>query len=246
MKIQLISDTHFEHHIDGGVGFLNSLDPSGVDVLVAAGDIGNLDGHRRNNLMHALHWMCQNYPHVVYVPGNHEFWGVHRDPLMRAFRDFMNDGHPNFVLLDNSSAVIEGRRFIGATMWFRPNPRTISLQWNWSEFQDIPQLSKWWQREATKTQKFLNREVRQGDVVVTHYCPSWQSQDPRYLGDPYSEFFIVDSAPLIMRAKPALWLHGHTHCSFDYEIEDTRVVCNPRGYLHFPNRNFDPKKVTEL
>ena len=27
-----------------------------------------------------------------------------------------------------------------------------------------------------------------------------------------------------------LWVHGHTHSSFDYNIHGTRVVCNPRGY----------------
>ena len=27
-----------------------------------------------------------------------------------------------------------------------------------------------------------------------------------------------------------LWIHGHTHDSFDYRLNGTRVVCNPRGY----------------
>jgi len=27
-----------------------------------------------------------------------------------------------------------------------------------------------------------------------------------------------------------LWIHGHTHDSFDYVVNGTRVVCNPRGY----------------
>ena len=30
--------------------------------------------------------------------------------------------------------------------------------------------------------------------------------------------------------QPRLWIHGHTHESFDYQIGKTRVVCNPRGY----------------
>jgi Icc-related predicted phosphoesterase len=33
-----------------------------------------------------------------------------------------------------------------------------------------------------------------------------------------------------MSARPALWLHGHTHGSCDYKLGDTRVVCNPMGY----------------
>ena len=30
--------------------------------------------------------------------------------------------------------------------------------------------------------------------------------------------------------RVALWVHGHMHDPFDYEIYGTRVVCNPRGY----------------
>ena len=30
--------------------------------------------------------------------------------------------------------------------------------------------------------------------------------------------------------RVALWIHGHMHESFDYEIYGTRIVCNPRGY----------------
>ena len=28
----------------------------------------------------------------------------------------------------------------------------------------------------------------------------------------------------------ALWIHGHTHNSFDYTVNGTRIVSNPRGY----------------
>ena len=37
--------------------------------------------------------------------------------------------------------------------------------------------------------------------------------------------------------QPSLWLHGHTHESFDYNIKNTRVVCNPRGYINSPDLN---------
>jgi Icc-related predicted phosphoesterase len=30
--------------------------------------------------------------------------------------------------------------------------------------------------------------------------------------------------------RAALWIHGHMHESFDYEVYGTRLVCNPRGY----------------
>jgi hypothetical protein len=33
-----------------------------------------------------------------------------------------------------------------------------------------------------------------------------------------------------------LWTHGHTHDVFDYMIGDTRILCNPRGYILYENR----------
>jgi Icc-related predicted phosphoesterase len=43
--------------------------------------------------------------------------------------------------------------------------------------------------------------------------------------------FASNLEDLILRHQPELWVHGHIHHVRDYPIGDTRVVCNPRGYL---------------
>jgi hypothetical protein len=43
-----------------------------------------------------------------------------------------------------------------------------------------------------------------------------------------------------------LWIHGHTHDSFDYLLNGTRIVCNPRGYARSgvnENPLFDPDLI---
>jgi hypothetical protein len=35
---------------------------------------------------------------------------------------------------------------------------------------------------------------------------------------------------LNMYKPPKLWIHGHTHDSFDYMVGETRVICHPKGY----------------
>ena len=49
--------------------------------------------------------------------------------------------------------------------------------------------------------------------------------------------------------RVALWVHGHTHDSFDYEVAGTRVLCNPRGYARDgvnENAAFDPALVVSI
>jgi len=76
---------------------------------------------------------------------------------------------------------------------------------------------------------------------VTHHAPSIQSIVDRYRADPVSAAFASNMDDFILEHKPLLWIHGHTHESFDYEIGKTRVVCNPRGYASTEeNQQFRP------
>lgn len=41
--------------------------------------------------------------------------------------------------------------------------------------------------------------------------------------------------------------HGHVHDYFDYALGNTRVLCNPRGYVGIDDGNgFDPGLVVEV
>jgi hypothetical protein len=42
--------------------------------------------------------------------------------------------------------------------------------------------------------------------------------------------FILD------RPHIKLWTHGHMHNTSDYLVGNTRVVCNPRGYVKYEQR----------
>ncbi|WGY69757.1 metallophosphoesterase [Burkholderia cepacia] len=88
-------------------------------------------------------------------------------------------------------------------------------------------------------------------IVVTHHAPHRHSLAERYAEDLASAGFVTDMAELV-RPPVDLWLHGHTHTSFDYVADGgTRVVCNPRGYIHRrtgerENTAFAWDKVVEL
>src|SRR5205814_1727426 len=72
VRLQIMSDLHFEMHADGGAGLIRGLDPTGVDVLVLAGDI-TMAG-RPANLQSVFEPLAKKYRHILYVPGNHEYY----------------------------------------------------------------------------------------------------------------------------------------------------------------------------
>lgn len=89
-------------------------------------------------------------------------------------------------------------------------------------------------KEHERTRAFLEVALAKphdgATVVVTHHAPHPGSVHADYAGDPTTAGYVSDLTDLIEKGKPDLWIHGHTHTSFDYRVGSTRVICNPRGY----------------
>jgi Icc-related predicted phosphoesterase len=84
-------------------------------------------------------------------------------------------------------------------------------------------------------------------VVVTHHGVSPLSIQEQFRGDSLNCAFMTDISNEIIDHGPYLWVHGHTHNSFDYTLGKTRVVVNPYGYKDVEvNPQFDKQLVIEL
>lgn len=72
-------------------------------------------------------------------------------------------------------------------------------------------------------------------VVVGHHSPSKLSTHPRYADDTVMNGGYSSDMNEFIEERPQirLWTHGHTHHPFDYVIGETRIVCNPRGYINY-------------
>jgi predicted phosphodiesterase len=86
-------------------------------------------------------------------------------------------------------------------------------------------------------------------VVLTHHLPGAGSVAARFENDLGNAGFASHLDHLMGRA--VLWVHGHTHDSFDYRVAGTRVLCNPRGYPmadgpSFENPQFAPGLVVDI
>lgn len=86
--------------------------------------------------------------------------------------------------------------------------------------------------------------------------PSFGSVAPEYKDDLTSAAFASRLDELVESAN--VWIHGHTHASFDYLVGRCRVACNPGGYplntvaareagdLQFEDAAFNPQLVVEV
>jgi predicted phosphodiesterase len=236
MRIQLLSDLHFEFHRDRGNGFVEWLDPTGVDVLVLAGDVAVA-----GDIPAALGVICRRYAHarVLYVHGNHEYYGATRQQVVDLTREAMAE-NANLRWLDSELVEIDGFRFLGTTLWFRPKPEALAWRGLLNDFGRILDFDSWLPSENQRALDFLHAELRPGDVVISHHLPIQNAMSPEFREGPLSPFFVCDVEALIREREPRLWLFGHSHRSYDSHLGRTWLVSNPFGYAALEeNGEFD-------
>ena len=206
-------------------------------MIILAGDIHNAD--------RGLYWARTVWPKhdILYVAGNHEYYGKRRGDVMSMLR--LASEKSGVRLLDNDELVIQGVRFLGATLWtdfglFGWENQAQCMAEAALALNDFRGIREGDALFSPGDALRLHQESRAwlGDrlaepfdgktVVVTHHAPSRGSLADRFEDDPVSACFVSEADSLVHEAD--LWIHGHTHDSFDYQIGDCRVVCNPRGY----------------
>lgn len=231
MKLNVLSDLHL------------SLAPLPVpqndaDVVVLAGDIARPK--------EAIAWARGFAKPVLYVPGNHEFYGGSIDGTVAELRRL--SAGTNIRVLEDDEVAIGGVRFLGTTLW-----TDFMLSGEGPERQAAMQAAQRFMRdfavirtgEATFTPQDsaalfarhaawlagrLAAPHAGPTVVITHHAPSTKSIHARFAGSALNACFVSDAERLIDGRRAALWIHGHTHDGFDYVVNGTRVLCNPRGY----------------
>jgi len=233
MKVQIASDLHFEFHRDLGKSYIGRIDPSGVDVLILAGDIA-----MSRNLVTSLGFICKCYADskVIYVHGNHEYYMSYREEC-HINTKAAEAQNPNLIWLHHDLVEIDGIRFLGTPLWFRDHPDNYAWAPMMNDFRTIERFESWVYNDNQEAIDFLEENLCEGDFVITHHLPTEWSIANRYKDSGLNRFFVCDMKDLILDRAPAFWVHGHTHDACDYNVAPhgnkktiTRVICNPMGY----------------
>jgi predicted phosphodiesterase len=249
MKIRLLSDLHTEFRLPYKTHAMSEY--HGEDVLVLAGDIAS----GATNTMDVIkHFLDCGFPNVVYVPGNHEYYGTN----INDFDSKMFDkcaATPGAYFLNQMNITIDNVLFVGATLWTNFADNFFSQSYAKRTVNDFRQI-----RNFTTSHAYdlyykhldyikLHYETRSNRkvVVVTHFLPARECIAPRWRnGDLLNDYFANDLGSMIADMQDTTWLFGHTHDATDFKIGNTRLVCNPHGYhgSSEPGTNgFDPFKV---
>src|SRR5690606_8590911 len=79
------------------------------------------------NKHHGLEWIRRRFPTVpvIYICGNHEFYGDKLPRLSQRLRDSARG--TNVHVLENDSVTINGVHFFGCTLW-----TDMALHGNWT------------------------------------------------------------------------------------------------------------------
>lgn len=199
------------------------------DVLVLAGDI--LCFAREEEAGEMLARLRKKASQVVYVLGNHEYYRGAFLPT-RAVASVLC-ASTGIHLLDETTATIAGRRFVGSTLWFPYDDEAHAYRHLLTDFHLIARFEEGVYEENRRAVRFLDDQARPGDIVVTHHLPARDGIAPHFKREPLARlapFFANDHQGLVGRCQADLWIHGHMHVPSDWRLGQTRIVCNPIGY----------------
>ncbi len=229
-----------------------------ADLVVLAGDIGK--GVR------GVKWAAAAFPNtpVVYVPGNHEYYGGAVPRTLEKMRAAAEG--TNVQVLERNELCLRQVRILATTLWtdfalFGPEQVWLSSEVaaasmnDYKKIRTSPRFSRLrpadTRREHTVARAWLRARLAEETdakmtVVVTHHAPSARSLAPRFAEDKLSAAYASNLDKLVETSGADLWIHGHTHHCVDYTIGATRVWSNQYGYPDDPVADFDPVGLVEL
>lgn len=226
-----------------------------ADILILAGDI--IEARRAHKQYEFWKACSENFAHVLYVPGNHEYYNgslpSDEDKLRKATEIF-----GNIHVVQNETFIYNNVAFIGSTLWTdigKADPiGKVHAPLTMADYNVIRESNNNYRKLRVDTTiglhikavDFIKKELKKHAdkvcVVFTHHGPSHLSIHEDYKHDKYGNMNYVSDLSDLMLDHPNLkhWIHGHVHNLFNYTIGDCNIHVNPRGYPGERPANLSP------
>lgn len=252
MSLLHLTDLHLEFYLK--LRDFSTVVPNKIaDIALLTGDIAG-----GTYAKHFIDYLISLDYTVIYVLGNHEFYGHDVDKLINEWRSIANQTE-NLYFLESDSVVIDDVEFFGTCLWTSLETKSkedmvdFFLKLKIKKNEDFLKTKNWsvdkmkdrFYDSFNTLQSLINNSNAKHKVVLTHYLPSYQSVHQYYVNSPINSFFATELGDYIASSDIKFWFHGHTHDSFDYIIdnfteEGCNIICNPYGYndINMINPNF--------
>lgn len=234
MKILQMTDIHDEYdNFDRFYGWEN-IKKIYPDVLILSGDItcySKMSAFLKN--------ASKSAKNVILVKGNHECYGHNLLTVANDFKDFAKELE-NVHILERDSVVIDGVRFLGATLWtdLGNNPlMEARIACSLNDFYHIDENNdkltiETWLSEHRKDLAFFydelfNKEFSGDTVVVSHHSPTMEGalKDGRVY-TPNINGYGSDLRDVVENSNAKYWFYGHTHYFYEQKIGNTLLINN--------------------
>ena len=250
MKIQIVSDLHLEN---GNTPIISKTD---ADIIVLAGDISR--GFNAES-KYAVNLSKRHQKKVIIVNGNASFYDLN---IYEEQKKWRNAKLKNVIYLDHTTGYIaEGINFLGGTLWVDYTDKVGCYAFISDRPKDFSSImvstTAIFNPDISTHQHLLllghiehNLSPSHKNVIITHHPPTYRSCPQSDSAKDSSCHFATDLDSFVKENDIALWVHGHSHESFDYVLGGTRMVCNPYGDKNNPqskvNLNYNSSLVVDV
>ncbi|PAD70649.1 hypothetical protein CHH83_02265 [Bacillus sp. 7586-K] len=216
-------------------------------ILIIAGDLGHYN-HQNKWLIEELK---KYYSFILLVAGNHDYYLIssniskkYNSNSLKRIEEMKSicNQIEGVYYLDGNIVEIDGIKYGGVGMWYdysysskvfgKSKDSTYDL---WKEVMNDSKLIKgmgsFYQLEFFNSEKEkLDNILDKIDVIITHVGSDWSRISHEYKFDHTTSFYYFDGEEFLNRVEDKVWIFGHTHERYDYELFGCRFINCSLGY----------------
>jgi len=181
MKAKIVSDQHLEFHAAGGSyrKYFQAIHPADGEraaICIVAGDFDVISQRSRAFFSE----LCNRENHVLFVPGNHEYYGCKEMTAVDEALLEIEQNVPNLTVLRTGVPFhFAERRFLGDTRWLPKSPDLILSASLVNDSRLIPHVIEEAGARHQRFRDWLSHELRVSAMAALSFAGLCANTMPR-------------------------------------------------------------------